>query len=182
MLGEKFHIPHPAYMLNYNFELIWLNGEAQTQLQGGMQELPSNTEARNIFHFLMKDDTCACGGGCCEELLRLHLALAKRRMSKVGLAGIYKGKGNGSDLSPEKQRLLESLYAEADNVPAAHIVECPVRIPSSDDRCQSHYLYTSMFREGILFVYVPDRPGSDTLLSLLGRRNEVIRHLVPASN
>lgn len=178
MLGLKLPILHPAYMVNYNFELIWLNDEAQTQLLGGMQELPSNTEARNIFHFLVKDDACACGGGCCEELLRLHLVLAKRRMSKVGLAGIYKDKG----LPPEKRQLLESLYAEADNVPARAIVECPVRIPSPDGRCQSHYLYTSMFREGILFVYVPDRPGSDTLLSLLGRRNEVIRHLVPPSN
>jgi class 3 adenylate cyclase len=39
-------------------------------------------------------------------------------------------------------------------------------------------VYSLTFREGILFVCVPGGPGSDHLLALLSRRDEVIRDLV----
>lgn len=165
-------IPHPAYMVNYNFELTWINDAARTHFLGKIQELPSKTESRNIFRFLLNGDACACGEECCGNLLRFHLELAKQRMPKASLVCMCK------DLPLDKLRLLENLYAEADNPPTRAIVECPVRIPDSDGRCQTHYAYASTFREGILFVYVPGEPGSDSLLSLLARRDEVIRHLI----
>ena len=162
-------IPNPAYMVNYNFELTWLNNEARTQLLGGIQALPSNTEARNIFQLLLNGEAWEAGSG---ELLRFHLALAKQRMPKAGLIGMCKG------LPLERLRLLENLYGEADDISVKAIVECPMQIPGPDGQSQAHYAYASLFREGILFVYVPGGAGSDTLLSLLARRDEVIRHLV----
>ncbi|MBI2314091.1 MAG: adenylate/guanylate cyclase domain-containing protein [Betaproteobacteria bacterium] len=162
------NIPHPAYMVNYNFELTWLNDEARNRLLGGIQALPSNTEARNVFQLLMRQKP----GPECAGLLRFHLALAKQRLPKSGLVSLCK------DLPLDRLRLLESLYGEAETAPAGPIIECPVRVAGPDGRSQPHYAYASLFREGILFVYVPADAAADSLLSLLSRRDEVIRHLI----
>lgn len=162
-------IPYPAYMVSYNLDLIWLNDEAQTQLLGGV----SSNEKCGVLRFLAKNETCACGGGCGEELLRLHLMLAKRRMSKLGLAGI------GQYLPPNKLRLLEAPCEALPHAFTRASVEYPVRIPEPGGRCQTRYAHTLMFREGILFIYVPDRPGPGTTPLQLGRRDEVIRRIIP---
>ena len=65
-------IAHPAYMVNFNFELTWLNDAARASVLGGFESIPPHTEARNVFRFLLQ-------AGAGEELLRFHFSLAKRR-------------------------------------------------------------------------------------------------------
>ena len=33
-------ISHPAYMVNYNFEIVWFNEQARTEILGGFEALP----------------------------------------------------------------------------------------------------------------------------------------------
>ena len=47
-------IPHPAYMVNYSFELAWYNELARQKLLGNFRSLPSRTEARNVFLMLLE--------------------------------------------------------------------------------------------------------------------------------
>src|SRR3972149_12141349 len=41
-------VPHPAYMVNYNFELTWYNDAAREHILSGLDTLPANSEARNL--------------------------------------------------------------------------------------------------------------------------------------
>ena len=38
------HIPYPAYMVNYNFEITWFNEEARTDLLGAFDHLPADNQ------------------------------------------------------------------------------------------------------------------------------------------
>src|SRR3990167_1497231 len=46
-------MPHPAYMVNYNFEVAWYNDLARERLLGKFKTLPPGTEARNVFIMLL---------------------------------------------------------------------------------------------------------------------------------
>jgi class 3 adenylate cyclase len=50
--------------------------------------------------------------------------------------------------------------------------------PDAKGACRAHTVYATQFREGILLAYVPGELGTDGLLELLARRDEVIRDLI----
>jgi adenylate cyclase len=164
-------LPQPAYMVNYNFEITWLNDAARATVLGGIESLPSSTEARNVFRFLLGGQACTeCGP--CHELLRFHFSLAKRRAPASGFFSLCK------DAPAEQLGLLERLYQEAVVQQGYAIAESIVNAPGQEGQCTPYHVYALAFREGILFVYAPGGPGSDSLLALLARRDEVIRDLV----
>ena len=157
-------IAHPAYMVNFNFELTWLNDAARHSVLGGLESIPSHTEARNVFRFLLL-------AGASEELMRFHFSLAKRRAPNTGFFSLCK------DAPADRLGALERLYQETEPQPFQTIAESLVSAPDTKGRRVPHYVYAAQFREGILFVYVEGGPGSDSLLALLARRDIVIRDL-----
>ncbi|MCX8018008.1 MAG: hypothetical protein N2690_08950, partial [Rhodocyclaceae bacterium] len=68
-------LAEPAYMLNQNFELVWINAAAQHCLFGGRLELPQTSEARSLFRLL------PVGRAKWASLLNFHVGLAKARLS-----------------------------------------------------------------------------------------------------
>jgi len=164
-------LPTPCYMLNYNFEIIWHNEPARHSVLGGFDALPSSSESRNVFSFLQRGGACAACGPC-DDLLRFHFAVAKRRSTKGGFFALCK------DAPADRLGTLERLYQQADALPHQAISQVTVHAPDANGQCQPHTVYATQFREGILFAYVPAEPGSDSLLALLARRDEVIRDLV----
>lgn len=161
----------PCYMVNYNFEIVWHNEPARRSVLGAFDALPSSSESRNVFGFLQRGAACtACGP--CDDLLRFHFAVAKRRSTKGGFFALCK------DAPAERMGTLERLYQEAEALPQQAISQARVNAPDPEGRCQPHTVYAAQFREGILFAYVPGEPASDDLLALLARRDEVIRDLV----
>jgi len=157
-------IAHPAYMVNFNFELTWLNDAARASVLGGLESVPAHTEARNVFRFLLK-------GGAGEELMRFHFSLAKRRAPNTGFFSLCK------DAPADRLGALERLYQETEPQAFQTIAEALVSAPDAQGHRVPHHLYAAQFREGILFVYCEGGPGSDTLLALLAQRDIVIRDL-----
>jgi class 3 adenylate cyclase len=164
-------IPYPAYMVNHSFELAWYNDDARERFLGQFEALPPNSEARNVFLMLLQ----ASIGKPVEsraEMLRLHLALAKDRLSKATILGACRGLKSG-DIA-----LLDSLYGEVEPIAAKAIVDTPIELRSGTAVPEHWHVYAVFFREGILFVYVPGGPASPTLLEFLARRDVVIRNLL----
>ena len=157
-------LAHAAYMVNFNFELTWLNDAARRSVLGGLESIPSHTEARNVFPFLLQ-------AGAGDELMRFHFSLAKRRAPNTGFFSLCK------DAPADRLGALERLYQETEPQPLQTIAETLVSAPDAQGRRAPHHLYAAQFREGILFVYVEGGPGSDSLLALLARRDIVIRDL-----
>ena len=164
-------IPYPAYMVNHSFELAWYNDGARERFLGQFDALPPNSESRNVFLMLLQ----ASMGKPTEyraEMLRLHLALAKDRISKATILGVCRGLKSG-DIA-----LLDGLYGEVQAVPGKAIVEAPIELRADGGSPELWHVYAVYFREGILFVYVPGGPAGPTLLEFLARRDLVIRNLL----
>jgi adenylate cyclase len=164
-------IPYPAYMVNHSFELAWYNEAGRERFLGQFAELPPNSEARNVFLMLLQ---ASIGRDVAyrSEMLRLHLALAKDRLSKATILGACRGLRSG-DLA-----LLDGLYGEVEAAPGKAIVETPIELRSGGASPELWHVYAVYFREGILFVYVPGGPAGPTLLEFLARRDVVIRNLL----
>lgn len=164
-------IPYPAYMVNHSFELAWYNEGARERFLGQFDALPPNSESRNVFLMLLQ----ASIGRPTEyraEMLRLHIALAKDRLSKATILGVCRGLKSG-DVA-----LLDSLYGEVEAMPGKAIVEAPIELRSGAGSPELWHVYAVFFREGILFVYVPGGPAGSSLLEFLARRDLVIRNLL----
>src|SRR5690348_9028135 len=47
-------LSYPAYMVNHSFELTWYNDPAREKFLGRFEQLPPNSEARNLFLMLLQ--------------------------------------------------------------------------------------------------------------------------------
>ena len=163
-------VAHPAYMVNYNFELTWYNEAARKELLG-FKTPPPGSESRNIF--LMLTDACVPGA---EErrnqLLRLHVSFAKARLSKTSVEGLLK------NVEPREAVLIGEMYDECDTTNGVTIMDFPYNLRSASGEVSSWQAYGIFFREGILLVHVPAEQAEPGLLQFLARRDVVIRNLL----
>jgi len=164
------HIPYPAYMVNYNFEITWFNEEARTDLLGAFEHLPPDIKERNALAYLLKG-RLGRNGANREELLQFYLLLGKGRFSRNDLMNIIAGQ---SDATP-KQREESHAELRPNN---GTIMQLPLSLRLENDEVAHSIVYASYYREGILFIHLPSHAESDTLLGLLERRDEVIRNLL----
>jgi adenylate cyclase len=164
-------LPHIAYMVNYKFEVLWLNEKARSSLPGLFNQLPPGTDDRSIFKLLMDrgDESLLPDYGA---MLRLNLTLAKDRMSLEGIMMPLRGMPNS------RLRVLEQLYNDAEPARNAVVAELPIRLTGKSNKAVEHSAYATYFREGILIVIAPKSGDADELLRLLGRRDMVIRSLL----
>lgn len=174
--GRPLHLTidelsYPAYMVNHSFELTWYNDAAREKFLGRFEHLPPNSEARNLFLLLLQASE-GKPAAYQRELLRPHLSFAKDRVSKATLLGACR------TLDPERIALLDALYTETKTCPGEGIVESPLELREDADHTEHWHSYAAFFREGILFIYVPNGPAGPTLLDFLARRNQVIRDLL----
>jgi len=163
-------IVHPAYMVNYNFELTWYNEAARKNILG-FETPPPGSESRSIFLMMLtssaKDDAQRL-----DQLLRLHLTFAKARLAKASVLGILK------NLDPQQTALIDRMYDESDTVTGQTVVEVPFVLHTEGSGPQSWQVYGIYFREGILIVHIPSGQAAPGLLEFLSRRDVVIRNLL----
>jgi adenylate cyclase len=163
------HIPYPAYMVNYNFEITWFNEEARSELLGAFDHLPADIRERNALSYLLKGRLGRDGANR-EELLQFYLLLGKGRYSRNDLMNILTGQ---AEATPRQRE--ESL---AELRPNGTLVQMPLTLHLDNDEVAHYIVYASYYREGILFIHLPSHAESDSLLGLLERRDEVIRNLL----
>jgi class 3 adenylate cyclase len=161
------NIEHPAYMINQNFELVWINQHAQQRFFGGQFELPQTSDARNLFRLL------PVSRGEWGSLLHFHIGIAKSRLSPESFGKLCRG------LEPVAYARLQAAFIETDAEPVRPVVEASVLLPDANGAGeQFHTAYASFFREGIFIVLQPETDHADEMMNLLGRRDEVIRGLL----
>lgn len=164
------HMPHMAYMVNYKFEVLWLNDKARDSLPGLFDHLPPGTEDRSIFKLLIEhSDELAKNYA---SMLRMNLTLAKERLNLGGIIQPLRG------MASEKLRGLEQLFDEAEPTRPNVVNEVPLCLTDAKGDSTEHTAFATYFREGILIVIAPQQSDADELLRLLGRRDMVIRTLL----
>jgi len=163
------HIPYPAYMVNYNFEITWFNEDARSELLGAFEQLPADIKERNALTYLLRG-RLGRNGENREELLQFYLQFGKGRFSRNDLMNILTGK---ADATPRQR---EETLAELR--PNGTLVQLPLSLNLDNDEIAHYNVYASYYREGILFIHLPSHADSDSLLGFLERRDEVIRNLL----
>jgi adenylate cyclase len=164
------HIPYPAYMVNYNFEITWFNEDARTELLGAFDQLPADIKDRNALSYLLNGGLGQNGANR-EELIQFYLLLGKGRFSRNDLMNILSGKAEAAPRQVPNESLAEFR-------PNGTLVTLPLTLCLENGKLVNYNVYASYYREGILFIHLPSYAESDSLLGLLERRDEVIRNLL----
>jgi hypothetical protein len=163
-------IAHPAYMVNYNFELTWFNEHARRTVLG-FDAPPPGTESRNIFGFLpvATDDISAQRRS---ELTRLFVSLGKMRLAKPCLLGLVK------HLELDEIDFIGALYEKSSHVMNKMVVDIPCALLAQSGISEAWRVYGIYFREGILVIHVPADKVDPDLLEFISRRDIVVRNLL----
>ena len=165
-------IDGPAYMVNGRFELEWANDAALDELFGADDDMASEIMARKFFNLALAASVIAGAEGI-DEFLRFHIAIAKRRLPRSGLMDMD---GFDGDF-----RLTERLARVYDGVPpldGGMLVHTQINLAPRGEPERWYALHASFFREGIFFAYSPMEDAGDDLMTLLARRDVVIRDLL----
>ncbi len=165
-------IDAPAYMVNGRFELEWANDAAFQNLLGQQIELSSEITERKFFNLALAAPSLTEADGF-EELLRFHLSIAKRRLARSALVDMD---GFGGEFS-ETERLAR-IYDDVTPENGGMLVRTEVNMAPRGEPERWYSVHASFFREGIFFAYCPIEDAGDGLLSLLSRRDIVIRDLL----
>jgi class 3 adenylate cyclase len=167
-------VPYASYMVNYNFEIIWYNDMANRELLGNFAHLPGDIRERNALSYLLKSDLGQPAINR-EAILQFHIMLSKGRLSRNDLLNLI------PSVQGETADVLNKTSKFAEAYPSGSMTQLPLSLYKADGALQYYSVFASYYREGILFVYVPGSTSSDNmtnLLSLLERRDEVIRNLL----
>lgn len=173
MIGELTlsldNLTHPAYMLNYNFELTWLNEPARKEVFG-FASPPVKSAERNLLSLLSKPEV-RLGLDDQRALVALLLQLASSRISYESLVRFV------SQHDPDALPLLESVATNGKDAEQA-INEVEFFQRDSQGKFVCYRVYAVYFREGILVVHAPGADRGDELLNFLTRRDQVIHSLL----
>ena len=159
-------IPYPAYMVNYECGLVWLNDAAQQSFFNNAL-IPDRAEDRSVIPRLLEWANHLSEADK-EILFKSHFNVVKHRLSKDTLSRTL--------LSlPQEQRLwLQNLYDQSEPSKNTLIQDTALHYPSNVNK----RIIAISFREGVLFTYVPKEADANQLLEWLSHRDSVIRTLL----
>lgn len=159
-------IPYPAYMINYECGLVWLNHAAQQSFFIDAS-IPDRAEDRSIIPKLL-EWAKSLSEADKEVLFKSHFNVVKHRLSKDTLSRTL--------LSlPQEQRLwLENCYDQSEPSKNTLIQDTTLHYPANVNK----RIIAISFREGVLFTYVPKDADANQLLEWLSHRDSVIRTLL----
>lgn len=164
-------LAHPAYMVNRRFELEWCNARAMTEFFG-VDQGSGLVDGRSLFRAFVQVGLSDRFTGW-DELARFHLAVAKNFLSQEQLVAV--AHGDDRRLATYLMQVFEEV-AEAGAEGGVLGTEINLAAPGQPN--QWYKLYCSFFREGLFFTYAPLTEDQDSILTLLARRDLVIRDLL----
>lgn len=164
-------LAHPAYMVNRRFELEWCNTRALDEFFG-VDQAEGLADGRSLFRAFVQVGLSDRFEGW-DELVRFHLAVAKNFLSQEQLVAVAHG---------DDRRLATHLMQAFEEVTEAGaeggVLGTEVNLAAPGQPDQWFKLYCSFFREGLFFTYAPLTEDQDSILTLLARRDLVIRDLL----
>lgn len=164
-------IPHPAYMVNYNFELIWCNQKGKTVLLDSDAGFPPNAVDRNIFRIITERANASLSPDV-RNLLEVCTILAKGKLSRQSLLTLCRG------VDPQYLSIIDKFFAEPRSVHQEPIVDIDTVFCFDEPKPRDYRVYALYLREGVFFVFVPREGVSESLLHILARRDVIVRDLL----
>ncbi|MFA4916922.1 MAG: adenylate/guanylate cyclase domain-containing protein [Syntrophales bacterium] len=161
----------PAYLLNQRFEIQWISKEAEDQIFHHDIHSIRETRSRSVFKLFLNMEMYNNDHNK-NDLLEFHMLFVKSRHTKESLAELYEG------ISKMELHVLEKIYDRVCSEPGDPIKEAYLNLAGFDGIVRSYRAYRVVFREGILFVYVPVDNLLDGVIELLSYRKKVLGELL----
>lgn len=138
---------YPAYLLNYDFEIEWINSRAENRILNQIV-WPRALGKINIFKFFFNWEFHSNVKNW-RDIVEFHMSFAKLKFSKTWLSKIYTGM-TGTEI-----KVLEDVYDEVITVPERTVNHRQINILKEGGSTEKYVIYNIFFKEGILFVYAP---------------------------
>jgi class 3 adenylate cyclase/DNA-binding transcriptional MerR regulator len=164
-------INSPAYLINHNFEIEWINKQGEDLVFNRDIKSIVDVESRNVFRLLLHEDIRHEVTNW-KEVLLLHLTILQNRIKESMFHSIYEG------ITESKVKILNDLFAEKNLSSGSNLYHLPVTIVKSDESRSSYWVHTMSFREGTFFVYIPTDSINTALLDMLSQRGKIINELL----
>jgi adenylate cyclase len=162
-------LSQPAYMLNYNMELVWYNDPARSRVFG-ISNLPDLSADRSLFKLMSKSESrLSLQDQRAIAAMNLRFALVRvRRSALEKLLGHADG-----ELLPVLDS-IETIDVDAQQA----VAEATLSVQSDRGLSGEYRAYAVYFREGILIALSPLTERQEDLLGFLSRRDRVIEGLL----
>lgn len=164
-------ITTPAYLLNYQFEIEWINEAAEQSIFGKPVRSIRDVEFRNVFRLFLSWEFSHFVRNW-EDFLSYHMAFYKVKMDRGQLGQLYTG------MSGRETEYLEGAYDRAEKMPSEKIYGHRVDIEGHAGSREEYFVYTTFFREGMFFLYVRADRAQKSITEFLSNRETVVRDLL----
>ena len=141
-------VSFPAYLVNYNFEVEWINHEAEVEVFQQDVSRIKDVESRNIFKLFFNWAVHSHPQNW-KGLVNYHMSFAKTKFSKTWLAKLYRG------ITEREVNILEEVYEEVSSFPKQSIKDTHIILLLKEGTTKSYRVYNVFFKEGIFFNYAP---------------------------
>jgi class 3 adenylate cyclase/DNA-binding transcriptional MerR regulator len=163
-------IPWPAYLLNNNFEIDWVNGPAEEMIFQQKIRTIKEPTARNIFRLLMRHSQDR--QQILQEYFEFHLGFLKAGMAKSDLDRLYEG------ISLNEAETLKTKYDRVETHAKQTVNRYFLKLCDHQGKMISDVAYFMVFREGTLFIHAPVESSPQGIMDLFSCRSKVINDLL----
>jgi hypothetical protein len=151
--GRELHVTfenlsHPAYLLNYSFEISWINRKAKEIVFKDVIRFEETAPRISVFKALFSWELHGRVQNW-KDLIAYHMAFAKTKYSKNWIPKLYTG------VSKQEISLLEETYDRVSPLPEESIMETQVSLLITGGTTEFFRVCSLFLKEGILFIYVP---------------------------
>lgn len=168
-------ITTPAYLVNLDYEIEWINKQAEDFIFHKKVRSMVDGGSRNIFRLFLEQHKTRSEE--ITDLLGLHLTVLQKELNETDLSRLYAG------ISERGMQLLKNLLTSGLQCEPQQVYHLPAVISPPGHGPKNYILHTMKFREGTFFVYLPDEGANPDILSMLGQRerviNDLLRHKMP---
>ncbi len=139
-------IKDPAYLLDFDFQVIWTNHRAEQHVFGQAVKAMYNPESRNIFKIFFNWDFHHRIKNW-RDVIALHMRFAKLKYTRSWIGLLYKG------MTPREVGILQDLYDQVPSCPKQTVHHLPLGLVLKGGS-KTDYMVSILFcHEGFFFVY-----------------------------
>ncbi len=164
-------IKTPAYLLNYQFEIEWINEAAERSIFGKPIKSIRDVELRNVFRLFLSWEFNNFVKNW-EKFLDYHMAFFKVKMEREYLSQLY------TAMSRRETHYLQAAYDRVNKIPIEKAYQHRVDIEGMSGTKEQYLVYTTFFREGMFFLYTPADTAPEGITEFLSNREIVVRDLL----
>ncbi|MCD6297316.1 MAG: hypothetical protein J7M30_09190 [Deltaproteobacteria bacterium] len=144
------NIRHPAYLINYDFQVEWVNHQAESNIFWQAVSMIKDRESRNIFKLFFHWEFHNRVRNW-RDLAAFHMSYAKNKYTRTWMTNIYRG------ISENEAAILLEIYDRVEPFPAQTITDGTIALLMEDGTSETYHVYSMYFKEGIFFLYSPSR-------------------------